>query len=126
MKRMCFLVLSSMFCVAAIANATTYTIKFGGPLGKTYSPKSLAVSVGDTIVWVGNFDDHPLTLTKSPSGAPTFMHIEKGASYRYVVRVAGSYAYQCDEHEGMVGSFSATGAASGTTSGSTPKSPSNK
>ncbi|HWF43031.1 MAG TPA: plastocyanin/azurin family copper-binding protein [Candidatus Kapabacteria bacterium] len=111
MKRICFLVLVSVFSITAAASAATYTIKFGGSLGKTYSPKSLAVSVGDTIVWVGNFDDHPLTLTKSPAGAKAFMHIENGASYRYIVRVAGSYAYQCDEHEGMVGSFTASGGA---------------
>ena len=118
MKRICFLVLVSIFSLTAAASATTYTIKFGGSLGKTYSPKSLAVNVGDTIVWVGNFDDHPLTLNKYPAGAKAFMHIEKGGSYMYVVRVAGSYAYQCDEHEGMVGSFTA--------SGGTPKTPESK
>ena len=90
------------------AYATTHTITFSG---KKYSPKSLTVSVGDTIVWQGDFDAHPLTLTKAPAGAATFAHIEKGSSYSYIITVAGNYEYICDMHvdEGMSGSFTAAG-----------------
>ena len=111
MKRTCYWIFLALFLLTATtANATTHIIKFGGSLGKRYEPKSITVAVGDTIIWTGNFDDHPLSLIKAPSGAPGFMHIEKGSSFMYIVKVAGKYEYQCDDHidEGMVGSFTAT------------------
>ncbi|SRR5579883_131043 len=95
------------FVAATSASATTHIVKFGG---RKYTPKTLTVAVGDTIIWQGDFEEHPLTLTSAPKGAPGFAHIEKGSSFRYVVTVAGNYNYICDEHEdeGMVGSFTAT------------------
>ncbi len=91
------------------AHATRHVITFGGSLGDGYAPESLKVSVGDTIVWSGNFSEHPLTLTKAPKGAAAITHIHSGKSYQYVVTVAGSYEYQCDKHvdEGMTGAFTA-------------------
>src|SRR5438132_10506076 len=90
---------SAVVLVAAgTARATTHIIRFGGSLDDAYAPETLTVSVGDTIVWAGNFSSHPLTLTKAPSGAPGFSHIKSGSSYSYVVRVAGYYEYQCDKH----------------------------
>ena len=112
MKQICCQIFLALFLLtAATAHATTHIIKFGGSLGKKYAPKSITVAVGDTIIWTGNFDDHPLSLIKSPPGATGFMHIEKGTKFIYIVKVAGNYEYQCDEHidEGMVGSFVAIG-----------------
>jgi plastocyanin len=94
---------------AASVGATTHIVKFGG---RKYTPSSLTVAVGDTIVWQGDFSEHSLSLMKAPAGAQIFKNIEKGTTFRYVVRVAGSYAYECDDHvdEGMVGSFNAVAA----------------
>lgn len=89
--------------------AVTHIIKFGGPLGKKYSPASLAVNVGDTLVWIGDFDEHSLSLMKAPPGAAGFKSIQSGGTFRYIVKVAGHYDYQCDDHvdQGMIGSFTA-------------------
>ncbi|MDP4199324.1 MAG: hypothetical protein Q8922_10670 [Bacteroidota bacterium] len=100
-----------LFCAIAMTTgtlrATTHVISFGGKLHNKYTPASLTVAVGDTILWQGDFEDHPLTLTKAPSGAATFEHIEKGKLFRYIVTVAGNYTYECDKHsdQGMTGSF---------------------
>lgn len=93
---------------ATTAQAKTHTIQFGGSLGIVYSPNTLNVSVGDTIQWEGDFSMHPLSSTGVPSGAPSF-HQGSGATFSYVVAVAGTYSYQCDIHFslGMVGSFTA-------------------
>jgi plastocyanin len=101
-----------LFMSASVVSAATHIIKFGGPLGKKYSPASLTVSVGDTLVWVGDFDEHSLSLMKAPQGAKGFKGIESGSTFRYVVTVAGRYDYQCDDHVdmGMIGSFTAVAA----------------
>jgi len=104
--------------MAGTVQAATHTINFGGTLGHRYDPSSLTgVAVGDEIVWMGDFSEHPLTLTASPAGAQTFSHVNTGTSFSYTVTVAGSYSYQCDFHfsEGMVGSFSTAGAGVETT-----------
>ena len=98
------------------ASATMDTIKFGVNSSLTYSPNSLQVSVGDTIVWMGDFGAHPLELnTKTgagfPAGATPLSPPSSGTtSYMYVVSVAGTYDYQCHLHAqyGMVGSFTTT------------------
>ncbi|HET6402278.1 MAG TPA: plastocyanin/azurin family copper-binding protein [Candidatus Kapabacteria bacterium] len=99
---------------ASVVSATTHIIKFGGPLGKRYAPASLTVAVGDTIVWIGDFDNHSLSLMKAPAAAKGFKSIQSGSTFRYIVSVPGEYDYQCDDHvdQGMIGSFTAV--ASGT------------
>ena len=90
--------------------ATNYTVHFGGTYGYAYSPKSLAVTVNDTITWLGDFVYHPLSSTSVPPGAVPFSN-SSGPSYIYVIQAAGTYNYQCDAHAGtdnMVGSFTAS------------------
>jgi plastocyanin len=88
--------------------ATKHIIQFGGSLGFAYSPSSLSVTVGDTIVWSGDFTAHPLSSTTIPAGALSW-HNGTGTVFDYVVTVPGTYNYQCDSHSelGMVGSFDA-------------------
>lgn len=110
--------LALFFCAivlmaASTSRASTHVIRFGGSLDDSYAPENMTVTVGDTIVWTGNFSQHPLTLRKAPSGASGFAHIKSGSSYTYIVRVAGSYEYECDKHVdmGMEGAFTARAAA---------------
>lgn len=73
-----------------------------------YTPSSFSASVGDTVVWEGNFALHPLQSTTIPSGAAPFSN-SSGTSFLYVIPVAGNYNYQCAFHQPlMAGSFSAT------------------
>lgn len=98
-----------VLATATTAYATTHVIQFGGSLGETYSPKTLDVSVGDTIKWEGSFSFHPLSSTSVPNGALSF-HQASGSVFIYPVTIAGSYLYQCDFHAalGMTGSFTAS------------------
>ena len=90
-------------------NATTHIIEFGGSHGFTYSPNLLAVSVGDTIEWVGQFGSHQLQSVSVPNGAQAFGPISSGNSFKYAVMVPGQYGYRCNFHfsQGMVGGFTA-------------------
>lgn len=102
------------------ASGEQHVIHFSG---RRYTPSSLAVKIGDVIMWEGDFSMHPLTLTQAPAGAERFAHIKSGSSYSYTVKVAGTYNYICDSHvdEGMVGSFTATeGASHSDTKGDPP------
>ena len=94
---------------ATSAQATTHVIQFGGSLGIVYSPNSLNVSVGDTITWEGDFNMHPLSSTSVPTGANSFSNLSGSGSFSYVVKLAGTYSYQCNIHYslGMIGSFTA-------------------
>jgi plastocyanin len=89
--------------------ATTHVVQFGGTLGLAYSPTSFSASVGDTVKWEGDFSVHPLSSTTIPATAQAW-HSGSGANFVYVIKVAGSYHYQCDIHVGlgMTGSFTAT------------------
>lgn len=105
--------------VSAVAFAATHTITFPG---FSYSPSTLEVSVGDTIVWEGNFGFHPLKSDVIPNAASQFEN-ETGSTFSYVVTQPGLYTYYCKNHggpggAGMAGSFTAvTGNVTRTTMG---------
>lgn len=104
-----FFSLLSLIIAVTTANATTHVIEFGGSHGFTYSPNLLAVSVGDTIEWVGDFTSHQLQSVSIPGGALPFGPISSGSSFKYAVTVEGQYGYRCNFHFslGMVGGFTA-------------------
>ena len=89
--------------------ATTHTINFSGT---SFSPSTLNVAVGDTIVWSGNFGFHQIQNTAGaiPNGAATFgPSASTDITFMYVVMVPGQYGFQCNFHAsmGMIGSFTA-------------------
>ena len=100
-----------MVIILAVAtlNAANHVVQFGGSFGFTYSPNSMNVSVGDTVIWQGDFVMHPLSSTSVPAGASSF-HQASGSVFNYPVTVAGTYQFQCDFHFsiGMTGSFAAS------------------
>lgn len=108
---------------ARAASAANDTIYFGGVHGSPalgYSPSSLTVSVGDTVVWVGPFSaPHTLQSQSIPAGAAPFSKLDSiGTSFSYAVIVAGTYHYECTIHGplfGMVGTFTAAAAGVETT-----------
>ena len=118
MKRSCYTIFLALFFLTfTSANATTHVISFGGQNGSPsfgYSPSSLTVSVGDTIIWMGNFAaPHTLVTTSVPGGAASIDKTDQtGTSFSYVITAAGNYQYECTLHVslGMVGSFTAVAA----------------
>jgi len=79
----------------------------------SFTPRNLAVFVGDTITWNWVSGFHTTTSDNIPLGAADWdVAIEPGLqSFIYVVTVEGNYQYHCTPHQsmGMTASFTATG-----------------
>jgi plastocyanin len=67
--------------------------------GTRFQPESLTVKAGDTIVWV-NKDLFPHTATASSSTFDSQV-IAAGASWKYVAKKKGEFAYGCLFHPTM-------------------------
>jgi plastocyanin len=98
----------AVFLAGKNSGAATHTVEFGGSLGFAYSPSNFSAAVGDTVKWTGDFTMHPLSSTTIPADAASW-HGATGTSFSYVIKVPGTYHYQCDFHvsAGMTGSFEA-------------------
>ena len=69
----------------------------------SYGPKTLTVSVGDTIVWV-NKDMFPHTVT-ARTGSFDSGDIAAGKSWTHTVKAEGLFAYFCTYHPTMKGTL---------------------
>lgn len=69
-----------------------------------FSPSSLTIEVGDTVVWTNTGGTHNVngTTTTFPSNPDSFSSgaPASGWTYFFVFTVAGTYDYQCDPHAG--------------------------
>jgi len=68
-----------------------------------YSPNPLTVSVGTTVTWTNN--DTTTHNSTSNNGAFATPSIGPGASASFTFQSAGSFAYHCTIHPGMVGTI---------------------
>lgn len=77
-----------------------------------FSPSTMSVEVGDTIVWQWVNGSHTTTSDGVPANAlPWSSQITAGtSSFEYPVTEPGTYTYHCIPHQssGMVGGFFAT------------------
>jgi plastocyanin len=69
-----------------------------------FNPKTVTVKVGQTVKWV-NKDDVPHDVTGGPLKSSTF---NKGGSYAYTPKKAGTISYVCTIHPGMTGTLTVT------------------
>ena len=74
--------------------------------GMAFSPKSLAVAVGDTIV-VTNMDSAPHTCT-ADGGSFETPRLKKGQSAQITIAAAGAFPFHCAVHPGMKGEITAS------------------
>ena len=77
-----------------------------------FTPATLNVAVGDMIIWRWQSGMHTTTsLTVPPGARPWNRPIDQtNTLFRYRVRVAGTYTYQCNFHPAqMQGTINATG-----------------
>jgi plastocyanin len=77
-----------------------------------FTPATLNVAVGDVIIWRWQSGMHTTTsLTVPPGARPWNRPIDStNTIFRYRVRVAGTYTYQCNFHAAqMQGTINATG-----------------
>ncbi len=70
--------------------------------GNAFSPSSLSVSTGTTVIWT-NTDvvDHNVT---SDTGLFSSGTLSPGATFSFTFSATGTYRYSCTLHPGMVGS----------------------
>lgn len=98
------------------ATVTVHNISVGGG-SNSFSPSSITIAQGDSIVWTNAGGNHNINGTTAtyPSnpvgftnGAPSSMAWVYGVKFD----VPGSYTYQCDPHSGgMIGTITVTPAA---------------
>lgn len=81
-----------------------------------FQPKTVNAKVGDTVQFVWKMGNHTTTSVTIPAGAVAWDRIMDSAhkSFRYVLRVAGTYKYKCTPHGviGMNGTLRVTAALS--------------
>ena len=70
--------------------------------GFAFSPSSLTIAVGDTVVWTN--DDSAAHTVTSDSGSELNGSVGHGESYQHIFAAAGSYPYHCTVHPSMHGS----------------------
>lgn len=68
---------------------------------KSFSPRSVTISVGGTVTW-SNKDDMPHNVT-STSGAFRSPIFNRGGTYKQTFAKPGTYPYLCTLHSGMSG-----------------------
>jgi len=94
--------------------ATDHLVHFGDYF---FSPDSFSAHVGDTVTWQGDFSMHNTVSESIPAGAAAWNHgLTSGTTdtaFSYVIKVAGTYHYECTVHVslGMVGLFTVTAAS---------------
>jgi plastocyanin len=74
-----------------------------------FTPATLNVAVGDVIIWRWQSGMHTTTsLTVPPGARPWDRPIDSAnLTFRYRVRVAGTYTYECSIHPFMQGTINA-------------------
>src|SRR6476646_5223820 len=106
MKKHALLV--SLLLCSLVFNAAAKQIRVTAS-GFSFSPSSFTASIGDTIRFAWGDGMHTTTSTSVPPDAVTWnapLDITH-TSFLYIIKVGGSYAFQCNFHAalGMVGSF---------------------
>jgi len=106
LSNMSWIFAAIIFLTATGVRATTHVVQFGGAVGFAYSPSSFTVTVGDTVMWEGDFIVHPLASTSVPATAQAFSN-GSGPNFKYVVKVQGTYNFHCTIHL-FTGTFTAS------------------
>jgi plastocyanin len=88
---------------APAGSSSSVTIPMGAaPLGnRAYSPDEITVAVGSTVTWI-NTDTVAHTSTSNASGWNSGT-IAPGQQFSSTLQTAGTFAYHCAIHPGMVG-----------------------
>jgi plastocyanin len=68
----------------------------------TFSPASLTIPAGDTVVWTN--DDGVTHTVTSDSGSELSGSLGSGQTYQHIFMTANTYAYHCTIHTFMHGS----------------------
>jgi plastocyanin len=72
-----------------------------------FSPKTVTVKVGQTVEWKWTDQNNPHTVT-ADSGSFDSGVCQPGSTFTQTFSTAGSFAYHCSLHQGMVGTITVT------------------
>ena len=100
---MCALLLAAIqlgAATSAVAASATHTVVMEGV---AFTPSTLTVAKGDTVVWV-NKDAFPHTAT-APDKSFDSKEIAAGKSWRFSAKNAGMFPYVCTLHPTMKGTL---------------------
>ncbi len=67
----------------------------------TFSPASLTIAVGDTVVWTNN--DNVVHTVTSTTGVFNSGSLGNNATFSYIFKSAGTFDYYCTIHPYMTG-----------------------
>ena len=95
-----YLLLLGVCSAAALAAPTTHTVVIAD---MKFTPQSLTVKQGDTVVWV-NKDFFPHNA-QAQDRAFDSRDLATNASWRYVAAKAGTFPYVCTLHPTMKGTL---------------------
>jgi plastocyanin len=79
----------------------TYNINM---LGYAFSPSSLTIKSGDTVVWK-NLDSMSHTVTSDSGNELSSSSLGNGGTYSHTFSTAGTFAYHCAIHASMKGTI---------------------
>jgi len=112
MKKILLLTVALAICSASAASAARIRVTVQN---FTFQPATINAHVGDQIIWRFVNGMHTTTSTSVPVGARTWNAPIDSAhlQFRYRLRVAGTYQYQCNFHfgQGMVGTINVSAAS---------------
>ena len=106
MKKILLLTVALAICSVSAASAARIRVRVQN---FTFQPATINAHVGDIIIWRFVNGMHTTTSTSVPAGAQTWNSPidSTHTQFRYALRVAGTYQYQCNFHvaQGMVGTI---------------------
>ncbi len=70
--------------------------------GNSFSPSSLTIAVGDTVLWT-NQDGVQHTVTSNTGSELGSALLSNGQTYQHIFGAAGPFPYHCTVHGGMTG-----------------------
>jgi plastocyanin len=88
------------------AQAATINIEMGD---NVFNPAQMTVNVGDTVVWT-NKGQRPHDVTSDNGAIVSPRRMMNGQTFSYTATQAGTFAYQCTIHTGMVATLIVQGA----------------
>lgn len=95
------LLTSILLSVSFVLSATVHNV---ATAGLTFSPSSITITAGDTVVWTNTGGSHNVNGTQAtfPSNPASFGNsVGAGWTYSFQFTIAGTYDYQCDPHAGL-------------------------
>lgn len=106
MKAKLFL-LSTVFA-SLITFSLSATVHNVGVSSNQFSPSSITITAGDTVMWTNNGGFHNINgNTSTPANAANPMSFGNGSAsssswtYMFKFTMTGTYSYQCDPHAGL-------------------------